>query len=302
MKNGYILVAMAGGLFATVGIFSDNLMKNGFTAEQVAFVRAFVGFSILAIYSLVKNINNFKISKKGIALAVLSGIICQTAFNIVYFKAIDSVGVSIAAVLLYTSPLFVALFSKVLYKEDICKRKKISLILCLIGALIAVTGGKLNFRDLNTVGVILGIGAAITYACMPIISKCALNECSSVGLIIYSFLFGAILMTPISKPWEIISHIGNFNILITMIGTGLFPAALAYICYVTGIEKGVELSRAGVICSSELIISAIIGWTMLGEKFSIIKVLGLCIMMISTIIATKSQDSKVNIEEANAIK
>lgn len=302
MNIGYILVAIAGGLFATVGIFSSNLMKNGFTAEQVAFVRAFVGFLILALYSIIKKPDNFKITKKGIGLAVLSGLICQAAFNIFYFKAISSVGVSIAAVLLYTSPLFLALFSNIVYKEKICKIKKISLLLCLVGAITAVTGGKLDLKGLSIIGVLLGIGASITYACMPIISKAALKECSSVGIIIYSFLFGAILMTPIAKPWELVSHIGNPKILIIMIGTGLVPAALAYICYFTGIEKGIELSVAGVVCSSELIISSIIGWTIFGEKCSIIKVIGLCIMMLSSIIATKASNIKEESDNAFSVE
>ncbi|MGO0861889.1 hypothetical protein [Clostridioides difficile] len=63
------------------------------------------------------------------------------------------------------------------------------------------------------------------------------------------------------------------------------PAALAYIFYAAGISKGVELSVAGVVASVELVVSVIIGCTMLGESFSIGKLLGVMLMLISAVIA-----------------
>ena len=77
---------------------------------------------------------------------VLIAIFVQVVFNIFYLKAINSVGTSTAAVLLYTSPLFVALFSKLIYKERINFLKIISLIVCFLGAFITVTEGKLNYE------------------------------------------------------------------------------------------------------------------------------------------------------------
>ncbi|WP_107572168.1 DMT family transporter [Clostridioides difficile] len=294
-SKGYVFIAIAGLLWATLGLFGKFLMGNGLASEQVAFTRLFFGFIVLGIYSSIRTPQILKISKKGIIYSVIIGIICQAMFNLCYFKAIDIVGVSIAAVLLYTSPLFLAIFSKVCYKENITRSKLFSLILCFIGAIMAVTGGRLDFQGLNAFGLLLGILSAIAYALMPTISKNALKEFSSSTILVYSFLFGAIFMIPSSKPWEILNYANNLDVLFCMLMLGIVPAALAYIFYATGISKGVELSVAGIVASVELVGSVIIGCTILGESFSLGKLFGVMLMLISAVVALNLSYDEIRI-------
>lgn len=294
-SKGYVFIAIAGLLWVTLGLFGKFLMGNGLTSEQVAFTRLFFGFIVLGVYSSIRTPQILKISKKGIIYSVIIGIICQAMFNLCYFKAIDIAGVSIAAVLLYTSPLFLAIFSKVCYKENITRSKLFSLILCFIGAIMAVTGGRLDFQGLNAFGLLLGILSAIAYALMPTISKNALKEFSSSTILVYSFLFGAIFMIPSSRPWEILNYAKDLDVLSCMLMLGIVPAALAYIFYAAGISKGVELSVAGVVASVELVGSVIIGCTILGESFSLGKLFGVMLMLISAVVALNLSYDEIRI-------
>ncbi|EGT4047820.1 TPA: EamA family transporter [Clostridioides difficile] len=294
-SKGYVFIAIAGLLWATLGLFGKFLMGNGLTSEQVAFTRLFFGFIVLGVYSSIRTPQILKISKKGIIYSVIIGIICQAMFNLCYFKAIDIAGVSIAAVLLYTSPLFLAIFSKVCYKENITRSKLFSLILCFIGAIMAVSGGRLDFQGLNAFGLFLGTLSAIAYALMPTISKNALKEFSSSTILVYSFLFGAIFMIPSSRPWEILNYAKDLDVLSCMLMLGIVPAALAYIFYATGISKGVELSVAGVVASVELVGSVIIGCTILGESFSLGKLFGVMLMLISAVVALNLSYDEIRI-------
>lgn len=253
------------------------------------------GFIVLGVYSSIRTPQILKISKKGIIYSVIIGIICQAMFNLCYFKAIDIAGVSIAAVLLYTSPLFLAIFSKICYKENITRSKLFSLILCFIGAIMAVTGGRLDFQGLNAFGLLLGVLSAIAYALMPTISKNALKEFSSSTILVYSFLFGAIFMIPSSRPWEILNYAKDLDVLSCMLMLGIVPAALAYIFYAAGISKGVELSVAGVVASVELVGSVIIGCTILGESFSLGKLFGVMLMLISAVVALNLSYDEIRI-------
>ncbi|HBG8570590.1 TPA: DMT family transporter [Clostridioides difficile] len=294
-SKGYVFIAIAGLLWATLGLFGKFLMGNGLTSEQVAFTRLFFGFIVLGVYSSIRTPQILKINKKGIIYSVIIGIICQAMFNLCYFKAIDIAGVSIAAVLLYTSPLFLAIFSKLCYKENITRSKLFSLILCFIGAIMAVTGGRLDFQGLNAFGLLLGVLSAIAYALMPTISKNALKEFSSSTILVYSFLFGAIFMIPSSRPWEILNYAKDLDVLSCMLMLGIVPAALAYIFYAAGISKGVELSVAGVVASVELVGSVIIGCTILGESFSLGKLFGVMLMLISAIVALNLSYDEIRI-------
>ncbi|WP_109420459.1 DMT family transporter [Clostridioides difficile] len=294
-SKGYVFIAIAGLLWATLGLFGKFLMGNGLTSEQVAFTRLFFGFIVLGVYSSIRTPQILKISKKGIIYSVIIGIICQAMFNLCYFKAIDIAGVSIAAVLLYTSPLFLAIFSKICYKENITRSKLFSLILCFIGAIMAVTGGRLDFQGLNAFGLLLGVLSAIAYALMPTISKNALKEFSSSTILVYSFLFGAIFMIPSSRPWEILNYAKDLDVLSCTLMLGIVPAALAYIFYAAGISKGVELSVAGVVASVELVGSVIIGCTILGESFSLGKLFGVMLMLISAVVALNLSYDEIRI-------
>ncbi|CZR77961.1 putative inner membrane transporter YicL [Clostridioides difficile] len=294
-SKGYVFIAIAGLLWATLGLFGKFLMGNGLTSEQVAFTRLFFGFIVLGVYSSIRTPQILKINKKGIIYSVIIGIICQAMFNLCYFKAIDIAGVSIAAVLLYTSPLFLAIFSKICYKENITRSKLFSLILCFIGAIMAVTGRRLDFQGLNAFGLLLGVLSAIAYALMPTISKNALKEFSSSTILVYSFLFGAIFMIPSSRPWEILNYAKDLDVLSCMLMLGIVPAALAYIFYAAGISKGVELSVAGVVASVELVGSVIIGCTILGESFSLGKLFGVMLMLISAVVALNLSYDEIRI-------
>ncbi|EQJ11848.1 DMT family transporter [Clostridioides difficile] len=294
-SKGYVFIAIAGLLWATLGLFGKFLMGNGLTSEQVAFTRLFFGFIVLGVYSSIRTPQILKINKKGIMYSVIIGIICQAMFNLCYFKAIDIAGVSIAAVLLYTSPLFLAIFSKLCYKENITRSKLFSLILCFIGAIMAVTGGRLDFQGLNAFGLLLGVLSAIAYALMPTISKNALKEFSSSTILVYSFLFGAIFMIPSSRPWEILNYAKDLDVLSCMLMLGIVSAALAYIFYAAGISKGVELSVAGVVASVELVGSVIIGCTILGESFSLGKLFGVMLMLISAVVALNLSYDEIRI-------
>lgn len=307
-SKGYLFVITAGILWATLGLFANSLLDVGLTPEQVAFLRLFLGFLILFIYSCVKMPNALKVSKKGLGYCILVGIISQAGFNICYFNAINSIGVSASAVLLYTSPLFLAILSTIIFKERLNKYKIISLFVCFVGSILAVTGGSLDLGQLSVQGIFLGIMSAITYACMSIISKGALKECEGITLLIYGFLVGAILMIPLANPIQIVSYTNDINTVLTILGLGIIPAASAYILYLNGITTGIDLSIAGILASSELVVSVIIGWTLLGENFSIGKAIGVLFMIVSAVISIKKpngiENEKVNenINTGNEVK
>lgn len=290
--KGYLYVAIAGILWSTIGLFGNNLMSVGLTPEQVSFARLLLGCLILVMYSLIKNPNLLKISKKGILYSIALGFICQALYNYCYFNAIEKVGVSTSAVLLYTSPLFLAILSKIIYQEKLTKNKIVSLAICFIGAILVVTGGKFDFVGLDTLGVMMGIISAIAYSLMPIINKNALKENESITLTMYGFLFGAIFMLPLANIGEFGTYIGNTTVLTNLILLALLPAAMAYIFYVDGISQGIELSIAGVVASTELVFASIIGWIVLGEEFSLIKLFGLILMIISTVVAFKRSNKQ----------
>lgn len=286
MKNKvYILVLFAGIFWGVIGTFGRLLMNIGFQPIEVAFCRLFFGFLILFLYAFIFKPSALKITLKGLVYTIIIGVFSQALFNLLYFNSIERVGIAVAAVLLYTAPIFLAFLSKLIFKEQISLAKKISIGFCVVGSVLAVTGGVLDIRLLDGVGILLGIGAALSYAFLSVVSKKAMEETDELTLVIYSFLIGWILLIPIAKPWIIAGRIDSLLPLLYVIGQGLFTSALPYMLYMTAVKKGVELTRAGVICSIELVISVLIAWTFFNENFSSVKVAGVGLILVSIIIA-----------------
>lgn len=297
-KIGYFYILLAGIFWSTLGFLVSKISDYNFSPEEVAFFRMVGGFIVISIYGKITMPTMFKITKKGILYVFAIGIVCQFIFNIAYMGSISMVGASMAAVLLYVSPVFVAIFSKIVYKEKINKIKILSLIFCVIGAFLAVTGGKIEIKELNIGGIIAGIMAAITYAMLPIFNKNALKEMDNITMSAYAFLIAAILMCFRINPVETISKIDSVKVFGYIAAIGIIPTAMSYIVYSKGILKGVELSIAGVVASIELVLLVIIGWTLLGEDFSVVKLFGVLLMVVSTFIAVKAiEDVKEEIEE-----
>ncbi|MBU5334863.1 DMT family transporter [Intestinibacter bartlettii] len=287
-KIGYFYILLAGIFWSTLGFLVSKINDYNFSSEEVAFFRMVGGFIAISIYGKITMPTMFKITKKGIIYVLSIGIVCQFIFNISYMSSITMVGASMAAVLLYVSPVFVAIFSKIIYKEKINKIKILSLVFCVIGAFLAVTGGKIQLEGLNLMGVFAGIMAAITYAMLPIFNKNALKEMDNITMSAYAFLIAALIMCFRINPIETISKIDNMRVFGYIVAIGVIPTAMSYIVYSKGILKGVELSIAGVVASIELVLSVIIGWTLLGEDFSFVKMFGVLFMVVSTFIAVKA--------------
>ncbi|MEG0855901.1 MAG: DMT family transporter [Terrisporobacter sp.] len=285
---GYLYIGLAGMFWSTIGLFTTNLAKAGLSTEEISFLRLSVGCLILVMYAIIKNPGLLKISKKGLFYSIIIGLLCQGMFNYCYVNAIKSSGSAVAAVLLYTSPIFITVFSKVIYKEKINKMKLISLSTCVVAAILAVTGGSLDLQSISSTGIIFGIMAAVLYSLMPIISKNILDEVNNLTMMIYSFLTGALMLISRVDFTRVSGSITDLNVLPNIIGFGLFSGALAYICYTSGVKSGIELSIAGVIASIELVFAQIIGWTIMGEPFNFVKVIGVMLMMVSAVVAIKS--------------
>ena len=287
-KIGYVYILLAGIFWSTLGFLVSKISSYNFGSEEIGFFRMVGGFIIITIYGKLTMPTMFKITKKGILYVLGIAVFCQFIFNIAYMNSICMVGASMAAVLLYVSPVFVAIFSRFLYKEKINRIKLVSLVFCVVGAFFAVTGGSVEVENLNLLGIFAGIMAAITYAMLPMFNKRALKEMDNITMTSYAFLIAAILMSFRINPVETISKIDSIRVFVYIASIGIIPSAMAYIVYSMGIAKNVELSIAGVVASVELVFSVIIGWTLLGEDFSIIKLVGLLFMIASTFIAVKA--------------
>ena len=107
------------------------------------FIRCFLPLVLLGAYMLVFRRQAFKIKLKDLWVFLGAGLLSLTMFGLAYMNAMQEMSLSMAVVLLYTSPIFVILLSAPLFKERITPVKVVALVLVIIGAVFTtgvVTG------------------------------------------------------------------------------------------------------------------------------------------------------------------
>jgi drug/metabolite transporter (DMT)-like permease len=281
IKKGYLLIALAGCFWGTLGLFGKILFSYNFTPQLVVFCRLFMGFIFLCILILIKDKSLFQIDKRGLKYTALIGFFSQALFNILYFQTIQKTSITTAVILLYTAPSFLLIMGKLIYKEAITSDKIITLIMCTIGCFLAVTGGFIGGLKINVSGVFMGIGAGFTYALATILGKAILDKYHPLTIILYSFGFGWIFLVPISNPLTLLHLTYDVKLIISILGFGLIPATLSYVLYFTGLSHGVEVSKAGIISSLEIVVSVLISVLIFKEHLVGYKLVGVIIIMLS---------------------
>ena len=294
--TGYILVLCAGILWGSIGFFVRKLNELGADTELTAFMRIFCAWVILIPLlmgiSLKSGRNYFKISKKGLLQCFIMGLVTQAFFNLSYSGCINSVGVAMGSVLLYTAPIFVSILSRLLFKEEINARKGISLVINIVGCFIMVTGGDLSVLGVSGTGILLGIGAGFFYAMVTILGKFTSDEVDPFTMVFYNFLFGWISLALISNPIPKIAAVSDLHFWLLAFGYGLIPTVGSYLFYMNGISHDVELSRVPVIASVEPIIATIIGLLVFGENITLVNALGLVIVLFSIVLMNSGRKEK----------
>ena len=297
--TGYILVLCAGILWGSIGFFVRKLNGLGVDTELTALMRIFCAWVILIPLlmgiSLKSGRNYFKISKKGLLQCFIMGLVTQAFFNLSYSGCINSVGVAMGSVLLYTAPIFVSILSRLLFKEEINARKGISLVINLLGCFIMVTGGDLSVLKVSGIGILLGIGAGFFYAMVTILGKFTSDEVDPFTMVFYNFLFGWISLALISNPIPKIAAVSDLHFWLLAFGYGLIPTVGSYLFYMNGISHDVELSRVPIIASVEPIIATIIGLLVFGENITLVNALGLVIVLFSIVLMNSGRKEKADV-------
>ena len=218
-------------------------------------------------------------------------------FNYAYTEAINHIGVATAAVLLYTSPVFVSIMSRIFFREAIGIRKVAGLIVNVIGCALTVTGG--NFTGVTIgYGVLIGIAAGFLYSLMTIFGTIA-KDYDTTTVTFYSFLFAAIAMGITANPWSEVASAGSPAFFATAFAYGLITAVMAYFIYMKGLSMNLETSKVPVIASVETIVAAVIGFAVFQEDLSLWKLAGIILVLASIGIMNLGAAGKDASEEKN---
>ena len=285
---GSLFVIIAGSLWGAMGIFVRGLSQCGLTSIEICLVRMVVATLMMSIYFLVFDRTSLKIKAKDIWVFIGTGVFSLTFFGYCYFTTIQMMSMSVAAVLLYTSPVFVLVLSAILFKEKLTNRKILCVIIAIVGCAF-VTGlvsGIIsgNMGGISVAGILFGLGSGLGYGLYSIFGRYAINKgYGPLTITFYSFLFSAVALIFITKPVTVCQKlaIGNVTTNIAyVIGTAIIVTILPYIFYTVGLTK-VENSKAAVMACVEPIMATLFGFIVFHEILSLVEIIGVVLVLLA---------------------
>ena len=286
-KFGPILIIIAASFWGCMGIFVRKLAEFGFSAIQIVSIRITLAALFFSLILLIKNRAGFKISLRDIPLFLGLGIGSILLFTVCYFSAITIMPLSTAAILLYTSPIWIMLMSALLFHEKINSQKVIALALAFAGCVL-VSG--FSGDGITAKGLLFGLGSSIGYGLYSILGTVALRKYSPYTVTTYTFLIAAIGSWFINHPANMLSKFSgesDFNGLVLLsLLTALLTAVIPFLLYTLGL-RNVEASKAGILATVEPMVATIVGITYFSEALTLLSGIGIFLILSAVIILNK---------------
>ena len=280
---GSILIILAGCFWGSMGIFVRKLGTYGFSSIQIVSIRVTLAALIFALVLFIKERKGFRISLRDLPLFLGLGLGSILFFTVCYFTAIKMMSLSTAAILLYTSPVWIMLMSVLFFHEKLDRNKVIALALSFVGC-VFVSG--ISGEGMTLTGVMVGLGSGIGYGLYSILGTIALRKYSTYTVTAYTFMFAAAGSWIICRPADMLDKFlaaTDIGFLIMFCGlTALITAVIPFLAYTLGLEN-VEASKAGIIATIEPMVATIIGITVFSEPLGFMSGLGILLILTAVI-------------------
>ena len=283
MIKGYLYILSAAILWGFIGIFSSLTFQEGLSPMEVAFWRALLGWFCFGAQAIVRQ--QTRVEVKDLPLLALFAVFGIALFYVSYLYAVQSGGVAFAAVLLYTAPAWVVLFSVIIYRERLSWVKGAAVILVMAGVYLISQKGGSDGIDISLLALIAGLTSGFCYSLYYTVGKYFSEKYSSANMFLYVLPVGALGVLPFVEfvhktplAWA------------GLAGVAIVSTFMANYCYYNGL-KYLEAGRASIVATLEPVVAAITAYLIFGEYFAPVGYLGV-ILILGAVIATVTEKPK----------
>ena len=270
---------LAGVCWGSIGLFIRRFNAAGLYSMDMVVLRSVSTCLFLFLFLLFYDRSLLKIRLRDIWCFLGTGIVSMVFFNYCYFTLISLSSLSVAAVMLYTAPVFVMLLSAFLFHEKITGKKILALIMTVLGC-VFVTGVIGDAASLSLRAILFGLGAGLGYALYSIFSRYALQRgYHSFTISLYTFFFASLAALPLVDPGRILSVAasGPFMLFFSIV-CGLVTTAVPYIVYNFGLSS-MENGKAAIIASIEPVVATLIGFFVFHETLTLGNLAGILLVL-----------------------
>ena len=286
---GIIAVVIAAVLWGTTGTaatFAPQVSPLG-----IASVTMGVGGLLLALVA-ARPIARHKTALLSNSLLVLAAAVNVAIYPLAFYSSMKLSGVAVGNVIsIGLAPIAAALIEWTFDKQSLNRKWLISIAFGITGVVCLATAKPASSFEStatswdNTVGIILGLVAAFTYAMYSWIARRLIDRgIASRAAMGSMFGLGALLLMPVLLVTgaPLLASVNNFSVGLYM---AVVPMFFAYLLFGRGLAV-VRASLATTITLLEPVVAALLAVTIVGEKLSVSGWIGIGLISACLLIAT----------------
>ena len=280
----YLMPIISGAMWGSAGIFVRKLTELGMNSYTVVSVRVVLAVLILAVWLGIYDKDLLKIKLKDLWIFVAGGVVGMFGLNICYNFAISELSLSLAAVLLSLSPVFVLFMAAILFKEKITSKKVICMTIAIAGCVLA--SGVLEAASTmrwSVKGIIVGTIGAFFYGLYGIISKTAMERGYHAFTTTFYCLFMVMLVVIPLTNWKLVTDVVVANpvkMSVFLVIHSLCTSVLPYILYTFSIRY-IDAGMASILASGEPVAAMIFGVIFFSEIPTVLSVVGIVLVIVA---------------------
>lgn len=285
-----VCVALAGIMWGIISIFVRGLGEAGLSSLDIMLARSFIALAGLFLYLVLFDREKLKINIRDWWIFFGTGILSFFIFGVAYFTTIESTSVSVAAVLLYTSPVFVMIMAAVFFKEKITAAKVVATCIAVTGCVL-VSGG-FGGTAVPVKALVTGILSGFSYALYSIFGRIAAKKYSPITVTAYTFLFATVACFFAADVGDIAATVCEKpSLLPFMTAMAVVTAVFPYILYTGGL-KYTSAGKAAVVACVEPAVAFLTGVIIFSERLTVQSVSGTVMILAAIIILNKNPANK----------
>lgn len=249
----------AGTCWGSSGLVMRYLAASGFEAVEISALRLLVGtLALFAVLQRQRACVSMAIRWQQLPWLVVMGTGCLFLYSFCYAQAVQTISLSLVAVLIYTSPAIVMLISALLFHEALTAGKFAALALTITGCCLA-SGLFTGARGYSPQGIGFALSAALLYALYAILAKFQTRRSDALTVTAWCLLFGAAgAMLTVNFPHCISIFRQHPSVFIWVIIAGIFNTALPYLLYTMAVHGG-DAGKAAMMASVEPVVATLLG-------------------------------------------
>ena len=311
--TGYALVLLAVACFVVNAGVSRIVLVSGVAATELSAIRA-VGTALVLLLAIIVTgrAATLRVSRQEVPSLVAYGVVGVALLHMTYFVAIERLPIGLALLLEYLAPVLVALWARLVRREQVRRTLWPALGLCLAGlALVAQVGGAAD--DLDPIGIAAGFGAAVCFATYFLLGERIVTRRDPVSTTFWGFTVAAVLWSAVVSWWAPLgASVSQTATLPAAVGAVTVPlvALVAWVVVLgtlvpfgaaTAALRHLPATTVTVVAILEPVGAAMLAWWWFDESLTLAQVLGVLLVLVGIVLALRARRLRSQVTVGSAV-